>query len=424
MITGEEHEGSLTSVGVQTRVHSRRARFKSAGDRTFDGIICFGDSDWWYHNHGHYDIQMMYMLKKRVPVLYVNSIGVRVPRLTEGTMFFRRILRKLRSMCRGLVPIGENFSVFSPLVLPSKRRCAVLDLLLSHQVKRAAAQLSIARPLVWIACPTAARVVNKLSATGIVYQHTDAYESFPGVDAATIKEIDRLMKMRADVTLFCSSYVFERESGYCRNPQLVDHGVDFERFATAGSSGSAEPDDLKCLRRPRIGFIGGIDGHTFDQDLFLRVARRIPEGQFVLVGACTLPPGWCNLPNVTLLGRRPYEAVAEYMASCDVLIMPWRKNDWIRACNPVKLKEYLAVGKPVVSTPFEELRHYRDAVLIADNDETFARAIIFALAHPGDPAESRRLVRSHTWQAKAQQVMKSLGEIGLTPRQRRPPHAL
>ena len=73
--------------------------------RTFDGIICFGGEDWWYHNRGHFDLQMMREFSGRCPVLYVNSIGMRMPRVGEGKMFFRRMARKLRSLRRGLVRV-------------------------------------------------------------------------------------------------------------------------------------------------------------------------------------------------------------------------------------------------------------------------------------------------------------------------------
>ena len=93
------------------------------------------------------------------------------------------------------------------------------------------------------------------------------------------------------------------------------------------------------------------------------------------------------------------------MAACDVLIMPWNENEWIRACNPVKLKEYLAVGRPVVTTPFEELRNYRGYVNVASGDEEFASAICKALEDPPDPEYLRGRVEKETWEAKARQVL-------------------
>ena len=84
----------------------------------FDGVVCFGGEDWWYHNRGHFDMQVMRCLADSVPVLYVNSIGMRAPSPREGRMFLRRIGRKLASMRRGLVRVDERFAVLSPVTPP------------------------------------------------------------------------------------------------------------------------------------------------------------------------------------------------------------------------------------------------------------------------------------------------------------------
>ncbi|MCR9218322.1 MAG: glycosyltransferase, partial [bacterium] len=182
-----------------------------------------------------------------------------------------------------------------------------------------------------------------------------------------------------------------------------DHGVDFDRFEQAGTS-SRDPEDVAPIARPRIGFVGGIDSHTFDPALYVKVARSMPDAQFVLVGGCSLADGWCDLPNVHHLGRKPYDQVADYMASFDVLIMPWNQSDWIRACNPVKMKEYLAVGRPVVSTWFPEVERYRDHIAIAIGPDEFVACIRHAIESPGDPEPGRKRVESHTWQNKASEV--------------------
>jgi hypothetical protein len=136
-----------------------------------------------------------------------------------------------------------------------------------------------------------------------------------------------------------------------------------------------------------------------------------------MVGACSLPEGWCGLPNVYLLGRRDYTEVAAYMAACDVLIMPWNSGEWIRACNPVKLKEYLAVGRPVVSTPFDELAAYGGLVRVARDAGSFAVAIRASLheVQEGrhDPEPGRARVREQTWAAKAGAVVDLLERRGV-----------
>jgi glycosyltransferase involved in cell wall biosynthesis len=382
--------------------------------RTFDGIVCFGGLDWWYHNRGHYDLQMMRELSAYVPVLYVNSIAMRIPRLDEGRMFAKRILRKWKSLRRGLVRVRPGFGVYSPFVVPGALGTALSGRIAPWQVRRAARRMGVRRPLVWVACPPAERFLDHLDAACVVYQRTDRFEAFAGVDPVFIGACNAALERRADLTLFCSHLLMEEDAPRCAHPLFLDHGVDFEAFERAGRAAD-EPGDVRSIPRPRVGFVGGIDAHTFDPELFVESARLLPDVHFVLVGSCSLPAGWCPLPNVHLLGQRPYEEVARYMAASDVLVMPWNRSEWVRACNPVKLKEYLAVGRPVVSTDFHELRSYAGLVQVAHGPEAFAQAIRAALARPPAPEAGRERVRHETWQRKAREFLDRLADDGIIP---------
>lgn len=383
----------------------------------YDGVICFGGVDWWYHNRGHYDPQIMRHLSRHIPVVYVNSVGMRAPRVREGSMFMRRVMRKLGSLRRGLRKVDENFYIYSARTPPGPALTSSFWARgLAAQVGRVARAAGMKNPLVWVACPPAAHVLDTVRYAGLVYQRTDRMEEFSGVERDYIRGLDQSLKARSDLTFFCSSELYESERSECRNVAFVDHGVDFECFAAAAESldrGAEEPEDIRRIQRPRIGFVGGVDEHTFNADFFTEVAAKLPDCQFVLVGACSMTPSWSQQGNVHQLGQRPYEAVPAYMAACDVLIMPWNQNEWIRACNPVKLKEYLATGRPVVSTPFPELTAYGDHVTAANAPTDFADAIRSALTEPGDPQERRERVRSHTWQQKAMDTMRALEDVGL-----------
>ena len=237
--------------------------------RTFDGVICFGGEDWWYHNRGHYDLQMMREFSRDLPVLWVNSIGMRMPKPGRGGMFIKRITRKLKSLKRGLVRVRPNFVVYSPLAIPGRSARRITRWLLPWQVRRAANAMGIYRPVVWVACPPAIDVVDELHPVGVVYQRTDRFEAFPGVDYPLIRSFDRRSKERADITLYCSTFLYGSEAGQCRQALFADHGVDYDRFAAAGTNDADEPVDVRMIDRPRIGFVGGIDAHTFDPERFL-----------------------------------------------------------------------------------------------------------------------------------------------------------
>lgn len=381
--------------------------------RNYDGVVCFGGADWWYHNRGHYDIQMCRQFAENVPVLYINSIGVRTPSIKEGSMFIRRVIRKLASYRRGFTRIEDNFAVLSPLSIPGNMARKISGLIVRNQIRSSIKRMGITKPLIWVECPTAIELALDIDAAGMIYQRTDKYEEFPGVDPQFIKDCDKRLKQNADITLYCSNSLYNEEKSQSKRACFIDHGVDFDSFLQAGNDSLNEPEDLQTIKRPRIGFVGGIDEHTFDAKLFNEVADKLPDMSFVLVGQCSLPQQWCEKDNVHLLGRKEYKQVAAYMAACDVLIMPWNDNAWIKACNPVKLKEYLAVGRPVVSSPFDELNKYSEFVSVANNSKEFAIAIKEAVNNSGDNVARQNRVRSHTWQAKARECQHELQQQGL-----------
>ena len=370
----------------------------------FDGIICIGGEDWWYHNRGHFDFQIMRRLARSVPVLFVNSLAVRMPSLSESGQFAARIGRKLKSLSRGLVRVENNFWVMSPWAVPGPTGQRLSGWALAPQIKRAAAVAGIHRPLLWVHCPAGAPLIDQMSHTALVLQRTDRFEAFPEADPHVVGRHIARLKSAADLVVYCNPSLMDEERREVRRQVLITHGADLDMFTRAGDAAVSEPDDVSTLKHPRVGFIGGIDAHTFAPELFLETARRLPDAEFVLVGGCSLPDGWCRLPNVTMVGRKPYDDVARYMAAMDVLIMPWNDSSWIQACNPIKLKEYLAVGRPVVTTDFPALAPYRDLVRIAATPEKFAAAITAALAQPFDAAMALNRIAHESWDAKATQL--------------------
>lgn len=381
--------------------------------RPFDGIICMGGQDWWYHNRGHFDTQILRRLARRWPVLFVNSIAVRMPSLAHKAQFAGRISRKLKSIARGVVNVENDLWVFSPFSVPGQTGKKLTGWALAPQIRLAAARAGIHNPLLWIHCPAGADLVDRIPAAAVLFQRTDRFEAYPEADPAIVGAQVAALKARADLTLYAAPHLMHEELGEVRRPLLVTHGVDYDMFAAAGRAPGPDAADIASIPHPRVGFIGGIDRHTFDPDLFTAVARRLPDLSFVLVGACSLPEGWCPLPNVHLTGRKPYEEVARTMAAMDVLIMPWNQSDWIKACNPVKLKEYLAVGRPIVTTDFPALDGWRAFVRTAAGADDFAAAIRASLTGAHNAEAARAAVVAEGWDSKAEQVAAAIADLGL-----------
>ncbi len=383
-------------------------------------VVCFGGEDWWYHNRGHCDMQLMRQFARHGRVLYVNSVVMRRPNITEGRMFFKRVVRKARSMTRGLVPVARNFSVYSPFTAPVRHlpaARAVNDRILQAQVLLAIRKARLGRPLVWVNCPAACDTALALPRTHLVYQRTDRYEDYPGVDAQQVHRDDCELKRRADLTFFSNRALLEAEREQCRRAVYVPHGVDYDRFAAA-AGGDDQPAELRRIARPIVGFFGGIDGHTFNLPLIADVVERLPDVSFVFVGSASIDlAALTRHRNVVRIDRQPYERIPHFGRCFDVCIMPFNLNRWIQACNPVKLKEYLALGKPVVTTPFDELAAYDGLVRIAAEPAAFAEAIRRALEDnsPAAIAARRDFVRPHTWYNKASDILTALHQDGPQP---------
>jgi glycosyltransferase involved in cell wall biosynthesis len=381
-------------------------------------VICFGGEDWWYHNRGHIDMQLMRRFSRVAPTVYVNSIVMQKPGLAQGREFIQKLNRKLKSIFKGLQKSDAGFWVYSPFSLPVHHirwLRVVNSVVLRLQLWVVAHKLGLWKPIVWVACPAACDVAVKMKKAKMIYQRTDRFEEFHNVDAETIKQFDRKLKISADLTVFVNNNLFEEEAGQCRKAVYLDHGVDYDMFAGAEQD-PQKPEDIANITGPIVGFFGGIDDHTSDIGFVERVVDFLSEMSFVFVGKVSsdcsrLAPR----KNVLMLGQKPYERIPHYGKCFDVAIMPWQQNRWIEACNPIKLKEYLALGKPVVSTPFTELQKYLDVVYVANTPEDFAQCIVKALNEnsPERIAARRKKVEASTWDNKAQLVLNELfGKAG------------
>ncbi|HEG44549.1 MAG TPA: glycosyltransferase [Phycisphaerales bacterium] len=379
-------------------------------------FLCFGGEDWWYHNHGHIGFQLMRRLARTGKVLYVNSIVMQKPNFHKGGGFFKKLIRKSRSIFKGLKKVDDAFWVYSPFSLPVHHipwLTGFNERILRWQVSLVLRKLGIKRPVILVGCPAACKSAVKMKKRCLLYQRTDLYEAFPSVDEKIITGYDRQLKAEADITYFVNKKMFSDESSHCRHSLFLDHGVDFEMFASPQRQADI-PDDMRGIKGPVIGYFGAINSHTVDIDFIERVAEILRDMSFVLVGGTN--EDYVSLrsrPNVWMLGKKSYDRIPVYGKCFDVAIMAWQKTAWIDACNPVKLKEYLALGKPVVSTSFAELEEYLDVVYAADTPERFAECIKQALAEdsPGLAELRRRKVRAATWESKAEIMLQEVRAV-------------
>lgn len=388
-----------------------------------DGVVCFSAQDYWYFSRGHSDLQLMASVARRRPVLLVNSLGMRMPMPGRSTAPLQRIARKVRSVARGLrrpEPDRPSFHVMSPLALPAYGDGAIARAnrrVVAAQVRLAMRRAGISRPIVVVTLPTAWPVVERLGWHTLVAYRSDRYSALPEADSERVAVLERELLAAADVSCFSSGKLLADEEALTRRPVLLRHGVDGARFRPLEQLG-CHPQ-LASISRPRIGYVGMIDAYTVDLDLLASCARSLPEVQLVLVGPVEVALGaLLQLDNVHHVGVLPFDEVPSFCAGLDVALMPWQRNEWIEGCNPVKLKEYLAVGVPVVSTDFPEVRRYADVISVARDAEAFVAAVRQALGGGGvgTPEARRAAALAETWDVQADVLLESC--IAATSRDR------
>lgn len=368
-------------------------------------IICFGKDrggDPLSTDH------IMRILSRENRVLWVNSIGIRRPGANRRDL--ARLFTKLRRSLDGCVPVAPNVHVFNPLVIPFPERPMVARVnffLLSAAVRRLSRRIDFDRPIVWSFLPTTAELVGRLGERAFIYHCLDDHAEFSGVARAALRRAERRLVRKADLVFTSSELLWRERVQENARTFFVPHGVNYHHFARAALDPRLTiPDDVAALPRPIIGFFGLI-AEYLDLELIAEVARRRPGWSFVMLGRCVtgLQP-IRGVANIHLLGQRPYDSLPGYCRAFDAGVIPFRVNALTLRANPLKLREYLAAGLPVVSTPLPEVARYRDFVRVAAGAEAFAGELDHALAERGEPFAGRRVaaMRAESWERRVEEM--------------------
>ena len=376
-------------------------------------FLLFAGVDWWYHSHAHADVQLAKNLAATEAVLFVNSIGMRMPLPGNTEQPLRRVFKKMKSTFKLLRrPELEktNFGILSAISLPLfafPRGAALNSIAVAIQVKLACCRVGVRRPVCIVTIPTAIDVVERLNVADVWYYRSDNHRADPGVDRALITVYEERLFARATRVLYSSQALMEAEKGRHQGKAVFfDQGIDAGLFMA--SDAGDEPADLACIPHPRVGYYGQLEPHGVDMKLLLRTAREIPEAHFVLIGTSAVDTSELSaLRNVHLLGYKPHAEIPSYGHGFDVALMPRPDTEWSRSSNPIKLKEYLALGLPIVTTWLPEVEYYKDVVCIARTPDDFVAAVRASLIDGGvgTVALRKQRVANATWANRANEII-------------------
>lgn len=362
-------------------------------------IICFAH-DW--EGDPTSKTHIMRILSKRNRILWVNSIGMRRPSASGRDL--RRIWGKLLRSARGCLEVAPNLFVVNPLVVPLPGVVAVDKLntvILTASLRWFCSRYGLDRPILWTFLPNVNRLLGRLDEQLVIYHCVDEYSAFSGVPQDALRQMEMDLLQKANL-IFCSSEELHR-ARKAVNPHtfFIPHGVDVTHFSKAVDPHTRVPESLRKMRHPIIGFFGLI-ADWIDLDLIRKLALARPEWSFVLVGKVITDTSRVKeLKNVFLIGQQSYGSLPGFCKAFDVGIIPFRINELTLKANPLKLREYLAAGLPVVSTDLPEVRKYNEIVHLALSVDEFIVQLEASLHERDGLYRARRIeaMQRESWEA-------------------------
>jgi glycosyltransferase involved in cell wall biosynthesis len=370
-------------------------------------LLVFAD-DWGRHPSSCQ--HLMRQLLGRRAVYWVNTIGTRSPRLNWSTMKrgaekLRQWLRPARALSRPSEDEGPQPAVLNPRMWPwfgSALGRRLNRALLRRQLLPLLRSLPVP-PVAVTTLPITADLVGQLPVERWVYYCVDDFGQWPGLDQSALRRLDDLLIRRADVLIAVSETLQQRIRSLGRDSTLLTHGVDLPFWAGGGAA--PLPAEVEALQRPLVVFWGVLD-RRMDLAFVKALSAGLRRGTILLVGPRNDPdPELLAVPRVVHHPPVPFAVLPRLAREAGALIMPYADLPVTRAIQPLKLKEYLATGRPVVVRSLPATRCWGDCLDLAEDAESFARLVLRRLEEGTSPEQisARGRLEDESWQAKAEQ---------------------
>jgi glycosyltransferase involved in cell wall biosynthesis len=289
-------------------------------------------------------------------------------------------------------------------------------------ITRAMGTLGMENPILWLCRPWQADVVGRYDESLLLYHVVDEYAVYEGEFTAqlgserrhVVERWDRRLMEQADLVIVTAPALLKAKKSLNPNTHLVRNGANVTAFRDAMSG--EVPDDMAGIPRPIIGCAGAIN-EKIDLELLRDIAQARPDWSLALIGPVTQrffreQLQWLESPNVFFLGSKPVDELPRYVTSCDVCLMPYKINEWTRHIDPLKLYEYLAAGRPIVSSAIPSATDFGPPLRIAHDARGFVREIEVALAEASMEQSLRfaALAERHDWDSRAEQVSSHISD--------------
>lgn len=252
----------------------------------------------------------------------------------------------------------------------------------------------------------------------LVYDRVDQITSLDPKDNKKMKRADQELLGVADYVFTNSPYALKYIKRYNKQSFLVPCGCAVELFLKKKTK---LPKEIRKIKKPILGFVGSVD-HRLDYRLLFSLAKKRKNWSFVFIGDAFTDDlaqfkivnlsHWLGklkkLPNVYFLGKKPKEKMPDFISSFDVCLIPYKTTlEFVKGCNPMKLYEYLAMGKPVVSIPIEAVKQYSSTVKIANDARNFEKATEKLSEEGYDEKEEekrKKIAKENSWKEKVKKM--------------------
>ncbi len=374
--------------------------------------LVFSD-DW-----GRHPSSCQHLIRQLLPrhaVTWVNTIGTRPPRFDWSTA--KRAMQKLRSWTTpkksASTPKAEPAPVvLSPKMWPSFQsnfgRSTNRKLLLKALLP--VIEAMPAKPNIITTLPIVADLVGELPANRWVYYCVDDFGVWPGYDGATMQKLERELVPKMDVLVAVSETLQTHLRQWNRESYLLTHGVDLDHWTR--NVAEALPE-VEALAKPLVVFWGVVD-RRMDTAFLKALSESMTTCTILLVGPKEDPdPKLLQLKNIVHHSPLAFRQLPALARAANVLVMPYADIPATRAMQPLKLKEYLATGKPAVVRRLPSTESWADAVDVVDTPEQFANAVLRRLQTGLEETQqaARACLNSEGWADKAVQFERWVEEV-------------
>jgi glycosyltransferase involved in cell wall biosynthesis len=352
----------------------------------------------------------MSRLSKKYKVLFVEN--------QRSIFAFFKDPAVLKRQIRPLRKKGENLLVYYPAPgLPFAHKFywpnCVNNFILKYFLRQVIKKYRFLNSILWIYSPKGAFLINKLDERFICFDCVDEYSAYPGVNRKVYGRLEKKILEKANIVFTTSRILFLEKQKKNPNTFYTPNPADFSLFLKANEEKVDHPLDIKDIPKPIIGFFGELN-YKIDLQLIEYTASSNPNWSIVLVG----PIVGINLSNlkklnnIYFLGYKQKKHLPDYLRVFSVCIIPYVLTDYTKRISPLKIYEYFASGKQVVSTDIPECREFGRLIRISKDKNEFVSHIDQALKEDDkNIAEERiELAKQNTWENKIEKMLTFINE--------------